>query len=519
MDDDPCWGGPEASKHDLQYLLQQINEENTVIHECSSYIAINKPPDLRMDGPYSATVHKLISYWYPSKSLLKQIVPPSSSLSALTHDNNDKNNEKDDNKQKNKEKDNILFKILSSMSKFNHIKDNELRPCHQLDYATSGILLIARTKEAAHKACIAFESRTNMQKEYLAIVNGHIDTSKIQTLLDDDNDNSFFDVNNYLKGIEDKYKLCKRKRKQYSFVGYMPNHAIFEKWKSWIKKRETKSESKSNKTSYNNDDQYLDDIVFNKLNQKLSKLDKDELVTLAWSILNKNKNKKYGHCKELFINTTNEWNKLKKEKLQEEEHQQQQQDFHKESDIPFIFRTNKDDSNSFYINAPIAIIPDSFYMMMHPSILENIPNSNYYQEKLGSSLLSSSNDINSLDYKPAITLCKIISKGIMYNNKGKEIKITKILLRPLTGRRHQLRLHMVACGNAILGDSSYEFKDKEEAEGERRDSDIDRMCLHAYRLNFVDDEEKKERKFIAPDPFLMKDNDNGDSILTSLKIQ
>ena len=97
------------------------------------------------------------------------------------------------------------------MSKYNHIKDNELRPCHQLCYATSRILLIARKKEAVHKSCVAFESRKNVKREHLAIIYGHVDASKMQTLFNDDNDNIFFDVNDFLKGMEDKFKLHKKK--------------------------------------------------------------------------------------------------------------------------------------------------------------------------------------------------------------------------------------------------------------------------------------------------------------------
>jgi hypothetical protein len=52
-----------------------------------------------------------------------------------------------------------LLQRISTISRFCDVQDNELRPCHQLDYATSGILLIARSKSTASRARTAFEDR------------------------------------------------------------------------------------------------------------------------------------------------------------------------------------------------------------------------------------------------------------------------------------------------------------------------------------------------------------------------
>ena len=48
---------------------------------------------------------------------------------------------------------------------------------------------------------------------------------------------------------------------------------------------------------------------------------------------------------------------------------------------------------------------------------------------------------------------------------------TKLLLRPKTGRRHQLRLHCVALGHPIVGDATY-----------GGDTESPRMMLHAHTL-------------------------------------
>lgn len=50
--------------------------------------------------------------------------------------------------------------------------------------------------------------------------------------------------------------------------------------------------------------------------------------------------------------------------------------------------------------------------------------------------------------------------------------VTKVLLRPLSGRRHQLRLHLAHHGFPILGDATYGPED----------DDAQRMMLHAWKL-------------------------------------
>ncbi|WP_318036599.1 RluA family pseudouridine synthase [Winogradskyella bathintestinalis] len=56
-------------------------------------------------------------------------------------------------------------------------------------------------------------------------------------------------------------------------------------------------------------------------------------------------------------------------------------------------------------------------------------------------------------------------------------KLNLVKLKPLTGRRHQLRIHLSQLGNPILGDKDYGFKDLIlNGKG---------MYLHAYSLKFV----------------------------------
>lgn len=69
---------------------------------------------------------------------------------------------------------------------------------------------------------------------------------------------------------------------------------------------------------------------------------------------------------------------------------------------------------------------------------------------------------------------------------------TRVRLFPLTGRSHQLRVHMQALGHPILGDPLY-------AEGAARDAP--RLMLHAESLRFRHPESGKGMTFSAPAPF------------------
>jgi tRNA pseudouridine32 synthase / 23S rRNA pseudouridine746 synthase len=60
---------------------------------------------------------------------------------------------------------------------------------------------------------------------------------------------------------------------------------------------------------------------------------------------------------------------------------------------------------------------------------------------------------------------------------ARESGITRVQLTPITGRTHQLRVHMLAIGHVILGDSFYATGDALAA--------ADRLQLHAAHLGFI----------------------------------
>lgn len=75
----------------------------------------------------------------------------------------------------------------------------------------------------------------------------------------------------------------------------------------------------------------------------------------------------------------------------------------------------------------------------------------------------------------------------------REDKATRVRLVPLTGRTHQLRVHMKAIGHVILGDAFY-------AEGADLQS-ADRLQLHATELGFTHPTRGEFMTFVAPTPF------------------
>jgi 23S rRNA-/tRNA-specific pseudouridylate synthase len=65
--------------------------------------------------------------------------------------------------------------------------------------------------------------------------------------------------------------------------------------------------------------------------------------------------------------------------------------------------------------------------------------------------------------QPAVTDFRVL---------GRSDRLAWLELRPLTGRTHQLRVHLAACGCPILGDAVY---------GNRPPHDV-RLHLHARRI-------------------------------------
>jgi len=72
--------------------------------------------------------------------------------------------------------------------------------------------------------------------------------------------------------------------------------------------------------------------------------------------------------------------------------------------------------------------------------------------------------------KPSCTLYRVLQRN-------KQAQTTRVQLTPITGRSHQLRVHMMSIGHAILGDELYA--------SDTVFHKANRLLLHACRLAFV----------------------------------
>ena len=342
IDDNPCWGGPEPHQHNLEYLLQFLGKKEVdagsgkassipqldhqknfsstsylafiqrihqklILYQDESYIVIHKPPDLRMDGPYRATVHKLLLYLFPTPSLQKMVLDGDSSTIASScgeindyHKNEMRSNmfnsefnktqirnghihgngEIDHDKMVEASKDDfsslknattdgrnsinsqetsinhhhhhLLLQFIAPLSKHNSLDDDHFRPVHQLDYATSGVLLIAKNKHAASTACRSFQERRT-QKQYVAMIT--VETTPTTGFTQENRTSTaqplgpkFFQnipilpstsLSQWENGsLEQRYRTKRRREtearegKQRTFSGYMPVHSVFAKWRA-----------------------------------------------------------------------------------------------------------------------------------------------------------------------------------------------------------------------------------------------------------------------------------------------
>ena len=82
--------------------------------------------------------------------------------------------------------------------------------------------------------------------------------------------------------------------------------------------------------------------------------------------------------------------------------------------------------------------------------------------------------------KPARTAWRVLTRG-----RG----IARVLLFPVTGRSHQLRVHMAALGCPLIGDPFYGGRPAE------------RLMLHATRLQLQHPLTEMPMTFISPPPF------------------
>ncbi|MEG1092292.1 MAG: RluA family pseudouridine synthase [Acinetobacter sp.] len=91
-------------------------------------------------------------------------------------------------------------------------------------------------------------------------------------------------------------------------------------------------------------------------------------------------------------------------------------------------------------------------------------------------------------HKPAITHWQAIEH---FNIQGQPV--TRVKLIPITGRSHQLRVHMQYLGHPIIGDTLYATSEQQQLSS--------RLCLHAERLSFYHPQTEQLVEFYCPAPF------------------
>jgi tRNA pseudouridine32 synthase/23S rRNA pseudouridine746 synthase len=88
--------------------------------------------------------------------------------------------------------------------------------------------------------------------------------------------------------------------------------------------------------------------------------------------------------------------------------------------------------------------------------------------------------------KPSLTHYELISYDSSHD-------LSRLLLSPVTGRSHQLRVHLLSLGHPIIGDTLYGDA-KNQAQSPR-------LCLHAASIEFCHPVSGKLLQFTAAAPF------------------
>ena len=460
--DDPCWGAPTHCS--LRDLLKLVSRDASILYESDDYLVLNKPPDLRMDGPFPSTVRKLLHHWYPPPPSIATTTAAASAGGSAER---------------------VVAPLAVAAAKF--------RPCHQLDYATSGVLLVARNSASANRARQMFEGRhPDLKKSYVAVVRGHVTvpptaaSPQIPTL-------SKEEVHARLSRLEDSHRKSQRKRhrKPHTFQGYQPPHALFQQW---LQQQQQQQQQQSLDAHIESRSEDRPDRRRDTPRRRLSaegwgsvwravrgtdltaRFQEEPGRWKGWAAV-----KGHESYRRAFEDAAAVYNSLLREAQKEQQSTTPCEDGigSNDSTLPPVFRTDdSDERDSFYVSVPLAEHPDEFAMRVPPEFVARCASRNGRLR---------AGDDTTMEYKPALTMCRILRHSFMVDEvSGLPHPVTKVALHPKTGRRHQLRVHMAFLGHEIVGDKTY---------GEGVDPTCHRMCLHSASLTIPG------LHFAAPDPF------------------
>ena len=94
--------------------------------------------------------------------------------------------------------------------------------------------------------------------------------------------------------------------------------------------------------------------------------------------------------------------------------------------------------------------------------------------------------VDALRGRPSLTRYRVLDSDAAHNT-------TRLELEPVTGRAHQLRVHLLALGHTILGDALYGSAEVQAA--------APRLLLHASSLRFAHPASGESMSFDSPPPF------------------
>ena len=461
-------------KYSTSFNSESYDKYGVVLHMKDDFVVISKPYDIRMNGDFPVTVETIVQKWYESQP---------------DYYNNNKG------------------KVVTENEKLT------FRPLHQLDFATSGLLCLGLSKNAAAIGGLAFQKRF-VKKSYLALVHGHID---INTIGQQYNITPTFQkCNNYEEAkkfinyddnalLEEESLRKQHKIQKHDFVG------INDVPKCWQDKAMIINLQEDLKTL--NDFQATltpTSSIFEEINEFTTK----DIKMYCYSKGIRKKLRKVMKKYDLYksIKYTPPSNKTMNIDIKKGDNDEEKQ----------IEIEEKENTIQYYKSNDVCNFVDNDIKNFYTSNTTNDKNNDELKEKDPVMMVIETPDRQFIRIRfPIYTVEGTFHMSIGGKQKGGsyadtvvevleygEINaqpVTKVLLRPLTGRRHQLRLHCRSLGHAIVGDMTYTYN-----------QDLyERMMLHAYHLDipikYCLQQSKKKMKVNSsgdwPDNLVVTDRD------------
>ncbi|CAI5729516.1 unnamed protein product [Hyaloperonospora brassicae] len=365
-----------------------------ILARSDHYVVLNKGPDERMDGAFDVTLEKALARDFPE------------------------------------------------VEKFRWI--------HQLDFATSGVLIVGTSKAATATCCRLFREK-QVQKEYLAVVRGHLPSNPL-----DSADRAgapakactFSKLGLLIQDMEEMERLRNQQRGSrvhQKMSGYPRGARNGPNLFTMEQARLLRESRRGDGTRACARELTPAELAF---------------TTMAWLDLSNEEKDAYTEKaktdKQRFLCELNEFFSKEKVRLA---HQR-----------AYGCRENTDTADE-----PVAYVFDAPIVEPHQS-------RKVFCMQVGTEANTSA--------KQSTTVAFVLGHATY---RGQPV--TKVLLRPLNGRRHQLRLHLAHHGFPIAGDVTYGSQDDEAP----------RMMLHAWRIWLrgcpAEKKEYGDLYFASPDPF------------------